>query len=172
MREGEEIEGRKPSWFTGKIHHTLSTIKSSHALRSVQELASNRPMLLLIGKPTKKPFTPEHCRKSNDISEFLLCHIPELTSHDTNRLSHILVLRLQADEPNNDRFLRFPSFDFVKLISYSQHIYLEWTQAKSSLAWRRLPQSLLIVSYLLKRWLNYTLIFIRMFNFWDEAECS
>ena len=34
MREGEEIEGRKPSWFTGKL---------SHALRSVQELASNRP---------------------------------------------------------------------------------------------------------------------------------
>ena len=43
MREGEKIEGRKPSWFTGKIHHTLSAIKSSHALRLVQELASNRP---------------------------------------------------------------------------------------------------------------------------------
>ena len=43
VREGEEIEGRKPSWFTGKTHHTLSAIKSSHALRSVQELASNRP---------------------------------------------------------------------------------------------------------------------------------
>ena len=43
VREGEEIEGRKPSWFTGKTHHTLSAIKSSQALRSVQELASNRP---------------------------------------------------------------------------------------------------------------------------------
>ena len=43
VREGEEIEGWKPSWFTGKTHHTLSAIKSSHALRSVQELASNRP---------------------------------------------------------------------------------------------------------------------------------
>ena len=42
-REGEKIEGRKPSWFTGKTHHTLSAIKSSHSLRSVQELASNRP---------------------------------------------------------------------------------------------------------------------------------
>ena len=41
-REGEGIEGRKPSWFTGKTHHTLSAIKSSHALWSVQELASNR----------------------------------------------------------------------------------------------------------------------------------
>ena len=43
VREGEEIEGWKPSWFTGKTRHTLSAIKSSHALRSVQELASNRP---------------------------------------------------------------------------------------------------------------------------------
>ena len=43
VREGEEIEGRKPSWFTGKTHHTLSAIKSSHVLWSVQELASNRP---------------------------------------------------------------------------------------------------------------------------------
>ena len=42
VREGEEIEGRKPSWFTGKTHHTLSATKSSDALRSVQELASNR----------------------------------------------------------------------------------------------------------------------------------
>ena len=41
--EVEEMEGRKPSWFTGKTHHALSAIKSSHALRSVQELASNRP---------------------------------------------------------------------------------------------------------------------------------
>ena len=41
--EVEEIEGRKPSWFTGKTHHTLSAIKSSHALRLVQELTSNRP---------------------------------------------------------------------------------------------------------------------------------
>ena len=39
--EVEEGEGRKPSWFTGKTHHTLSAKKSSHALRSVQELASN-----------------------------------------------------------------------------------------------------------------------------------
>ena len=43
VREGEEIDGRKPSWFKGKTHHTLSAIKSSHTLWSVQELASNRP---------------------------------------------------------------------------------------------------------------------------------
>ena len=43
MGEVDEGEGRKPSWFTGKTHHTLSAIKSSHALRSVQELASNGP---------------------------------------------------------------------------------------------------------------------------------
>ena len=43
VREGEEIEGRKPSWFTGKTHHTLSTLKWSYALWSVQELTSNRP---------------------------------------------------------------------------------------------------------------------------------
>ena len=41
--EVEEIEGRKPSWFMGETHHTLSAIKSSHTLRLVQELASNRP---------------------------------------------------------------------------------------------------------------------------------
>ena len=37
VKEGEEIEGRKPSWFMGKTHHTLSAIKWSHALRSVQK---------------------------------------------------------------------------------------------------------------------------------------
>ena len=39
----EEGEGRKPSWFMGKKHHALSAIKSSQTLRSVQEIASNRP---------------------------------------------------------------------------------------------------------------------------------
>ena len=101
VREGEEIEGRKPSWFTGKTHHTLSAIKSSHALRSVQELASNRPDASSDRQTDPKNHSlAEHWRKSHNISAFLLCHIPELTSHDTNRLSHNLVLRLQADDPN------------------------------------------------------------------------
>ena len=63
--EVEEIEGRKPSWFTGKTHHTLSAIKSSHALRSVQELASSRPDICFFWSANwpKNQFTPRTLEK-------------------------------------------------------------------------------------------------------------
>ena len=125
-REGEEIEGRKPSWLMGKTHHTLSAIKSSHALRSAQELASNRPDASSDRQTDQKNHSlPEYWRKINDISEFLLCHIPELTSHDTNRLSHDLVLRLQVDEPINDQALSFPHLN-LQSWSVIPNIFRNW----------------------------------------------
>ena len=81
--EVEETEVRKPSWFTGKTHHTLSAIKSSHALRSVQELASNRPDASSDRQTDQKTIHSPNTGEKATTFQFLLCHIPELTSHDT-----------------------------------------------------------------------------------------
>ena len=71
--EVEEGEGRKPSWFMGKTHHTLSAIKSSHTLWSVQELASNMPDTSSDQQTDQKSIhSPEHWRKRHNISELLI----------------------------------------------------------------------------------------------------
>ena len=112
--EVEEIGGRKLSWFTGKTHHTLSaddrqTDQKNHSL-------------------------PEHWRKSNDISEFLLCHIfpswPVMTP--TVMLSDFRVTSLSGTDRNdtainNERKSTF-SFLYLRNCKVRPDIATNWAE--------------------------------------------
>ena len=101
--EVEEIESRKLSWFTGKTHHTLSAIKSSHAFRSVQELTSNRPNASSDRQTDQKtihsPNTGEKATTFQSFSSAIFPSWPAMTS--TVMLSDFRVTSLSETDRND-----------------------------------------------------------------------
>ena len=117
--EVEEIEGRKPSWFTGKTHHTLSAIKLSHALQSVQELASSRPDASSDRQTDQKtihfPNTGEKATTFQSFSSAILPSWPAMTP--TVMISDFRVTS-QSETDRNDTVInneRKSTFSFLYL---------------------------------------------------------
>ena len=122
VRKGEEIEGRKPSWFTGKAHHTLSAIKSSHARRRSKNSPAIGQMLHLIGKLTKKLFTPRTLEKKP--RHFRVSPLPYSRVDQPWHQPSVTQPCSQATSrrANQRSSFEFSSFELVMLISYCQHI--------------------------------------------------